>query len=80
VVAGGLVAAADPAGEDDLLLDREEGSLSDLLEVDLQVAPVQRGGRRGLRALRLLEERGGAVEPGRALGDLGRLAALISLC
>jgi hypothetical protein len=46
VVPRGLVPAADPLRQRDLLLYRQEGSLADLLEVDLQVAPVERGGGR----------------------------------
>ena len=61
VVAGGLVAAADALGEGDLLLDRQKGSLADLLEVELEVAAL-RAGRGASSRLGLFEERGRGVE------------------
>jgi hypothetical protein len=67
VVARGLVAAADTLRERDLLVDRQEGRLADLLQVNLEVAAVRGHGRR-LGGLRLLKEGGGAVVLGTLRG------------
>ena len=47
MVARGLVAAADAAGEVDLFLDRQEGSLGDFLKIKLQAAALERSGLAG---------------------------------
>jgi hypothetical protein len=44
VVAGRLVPAPDPLCQGDLLFDGQEGGLSDFLEIDLEIAPLEGSG------------------------------------